>query len=129
MQALNIAFLIYQGISQPFKSKLERRLEMINETLIGFIFISLTCHTDAVIVSNTRFQLAWLTLGLLQVLITINLCLVTFFQCYSYKLIVEKYARKLNCYCKWCEKLKLPECCGGRKKQESVKEGQDRGDE
>ena len=63
--------------------------------------------------------MALVTLGLLSVLIVTNLSLITFFQCYSYKLIIIKYARKFNCYCHWCEKLQFPKCCGGKKKARS----------
>ena len=30
--------------------------------------------------------------------------------------MIVKYARKFKCYCKWCDKLKLPVCCGAKKK-------------
>ena len=60
--------------------------------------------------------MALVSIVVLILLVTINLSLVIFFQCYSYKLIIVKYARKFKCYCKWCDKLKLPVCCAGKKK-------------
>jgi len=76
---LNLAIIIYIGFSQPFTSRLKNRLEYINEAMVGIITFQFIFCTDWVDSEEFKFELGWILVISVLVLIVINLAFVFYY--------------------------------------------------
>ena len=91
LMALNMASFIYLGKCEPSTTRMDRRLELFNEFMIGATLISMLASTDAVASPNTQFIYTWITIGIIEIQILANCLLVIITQVKSIILVAKKY--------------------------------------
>ena len=65
-------FIIYQGWVKPFKGKKRNKLEFTNETLILINTYFLFMYSDFVYSPDVRYQMGWVNLTFLGLMLLIN---------------------------------------------------------
>ena len=86
--------LLYTGKAAPLTSKLERRLEIFNEFIVGMCILSLMPLTDWNQEADIKFYYSWILISLMQILIIINMLVVFGSSYHSICLLYKKYKLK-----------------------------------
>ena len=73
---LSLMYLGYNGIVEPLRSRLDRRIELFNETMVGLCLLSLFPMTDWNPEPELKFNYSWLLITLMQILIVTNSAIV-----------------------------------------------------
>ena len=110
---LHLLTVFYNNFSNPSIRKLDRRLQQINEFMVGvsvFLLLPLTeWNTEA----TNRYIFSWFLILLVQLMVFINMTVVMWMSLSSIKLLIKKYWALGR---KWIKKL--PKKTSLKKKEE-----------
>lgn len=92
------ANLIYINLSEPLSLRLDRRLETVNEFLVGACSICLFLMTDWVHNSDLQFKYGWIILAISQILLLVNMTIVIIVWFRSVKLLLKWSSIRIDKY-------------------------------
>ena len=83
--------IMYQGMVRPYDLKMQNRLEMFNEVMIMLNCYFLFLFSEFLPDPEVRYQMGWVNIGMLSIMILVNTTIIIFNKCKS----MYKFA-KLN---------------------------------
>ena len=88
---LNIFVTIYFGKYKPKNTKLQNRIELMNELLIQLVSVHMFLFTDFILDEDLKFAIGFIMVSFIGVLLIFNLAFILYFGYQALNLIYRKY--------------------------------------
>ena len=92
---INLMNIIYLGIFEPKEARMDRRIEIANDTAIAMCFISMLTMTDWASSPEQKFRNTWLVILFIEITIAFNFVNVIHKIYVSFKLLIIKYSKRV----------------------------------
>ena len=96
---MNVLWLVYYGLAEPHIKKFDRKLELFNEFMVLLSFNALTTITEWNVEHGIKYDYAWITVGSMQMLTSVNIIIVLFQFKASIKPFIVKYFYLFKYFC------------------------------